>query len=110
MNTLKRITGYFEQAEVLEPINQIDKNDIFHEKEPIKKYRLFLMATPSDAMSLEAEIEYLDYEWYFRHTLAGENNRPPSRISYENGLIFETLYQPRLEGALKNAHSDDELL
>ena len=111
MNTLIRITGYVEQADVLEPIIQIDKNDIFHEKESIKKYRLFLMANNlSDAMSLEAKIEYLDYEWYLNHTLAGENNLLPSLISYENGLIFETLYQPRLEGSLKKAHSDDELL
>ena len=39
----------------------------------------------------------------------GQNNPQESRISYENGLIFESLYQPRLEGELKNAESDLDL-
>ena len=109
MNKPIRFTGYIDHADVLEPIIQIDKNDIFYEKSPIKKYRIFLMASMSDIMPLESEVEHREYEWCLRHSQQGDNNPPESRISYEHGLIFESLYQPQLEGDLRKAASDLEL-
>ena len=118
MNTPIRITGYVDQADVLEPYMQrayaLEKEGIYQgiyqEIEPIKKYRLFLMASSwSDAMELVTEVENCEFEWCMEHSPQGQNDPPESRISYENGLIFESLYPPRLEGELNNAESDLDL-
>ena len=113
MNKPIRITGYVDQADVLEPYMQrayeLGTEGIYQEIEPIKKYRLFLMASISDVMELVTDVQHLDFEWCMEHSPQGQNNPQESRISYENGLIFESLYQPRLEGELKNAESDLDL-
>ena len=118
MNKPIRITGYVDQADVLEPYMQRAYKlgtegiyeGIYQEIEPIKKYRLFLMASSwSDAMELVTEVENREFEWCMEHSPQGQNDPPESWISYENGLIFESLRQPRLEGELKNAESDLDL-
>ena len=117
MNTPIRITGYVDQADVLEPYMQrayaLGKEGIYQgiyqEIEPIKKYRLFLMASMSDVMELVTDVQHREFEWCMEHSPQGQNDPPESRISYENGLIFESLYPPRLEGELKNAESDLDL-
>ena len=119
MNKPIRITGYVDQADVLEPYMQRAYKlgtegicqGIYQEIEPIKKYRLFLMASSlSDVMELVTDVQHREFEWCMEHSPQGQNDPPESRISYENGLIFESLYQPRLEGELKNAESDLDLL
>ena len=113
MNKPIRITGYVDQADVLEPYMQrayeLGTEGIYQEIEPIKKYRLFLMASMSDVMELVTDVQHREFEWCMEHSRQGQNNPPESRISYENGLIFESLYQPRLEGEFKNAESDLDL-
>ena len=118
MNTPIRITGYVDQADVLEPCMQraykLGTEDIYQgiyqEIEPIKKYRLFLMASSlSDVMELVTDVQHRESEWCTENLSQEQNNSPESRISYKNGLIFESLYQPRLEGELKNAKSDLDL-
>ena len=113
MNKPIRITGYVDQADVLEPYMQraykLGTEGIYQEIEPIKKYRLFLMASMSDVMELVTDVQHREFEWCMEHSPQGQNNPPESRISYENGLIFESLYQQRLEGELKNAESDLDL-
>ena len=113
MNKPIRITGYVDQADVLEPYMQraykLGTEGIYQEIELIKKYRLFLMASMSDVMELVTDVQHREFEWCMEHSPQGQNNPPESRISYENGLIFESLYQPRLEGELKNAESDLDL-
>ena len=113
MNKPIRITGYVDQADVLEPYMQrayeLGTEGIYQEIESIKKYRLFLMASMSDVMELVKNVQHREFEWCMEHSPQGQNNPPESRISYENGLIFESLYQPRLEGELKNAESDLDL-
>ena len=118
MNKPIRITGYIDQADVLEPYMQRAYKlgtegiyeGIYQEIEPIKKYRLFLMASSlSDVMELVTDVQHRESEWYTEHSPQKQNNPPESRISYKNGLIFESLYQPRLEGELKNAKSDLDL-
>ena len=113
MNTPIRITGYVDQADVLEPYMQrayeLGAEGIYQEIGPIKKYRLFLMASMSDIMPLVSEVEHREFEWCIEHSPQGQNDPPESRISYENGLIFESLYPPRLDGELKNAVSDLDL-
>ena len=113
MNKPIRITGYVDQADVLEPYMQrayeLGTEGIYQEIEPIKKYRLFLMASMSGVMELVTDVQHRELEWCAEHSPQGQNNPPESRISYENGLIFESLYQPRLEGELKNAESDLDL-
>ena len=113
MNKPIRITGYVDQADVLEPYMQrayeLGTEGIYQEIEPIKKYRLFLMASMSDVMKLVTDVQHREFEWCMEHSPQGQNNPPESRISYENGLIFESLYQPRLEGELKDAESDLDL-
>ena len=113
MNKPIRITGYVDQADVLEPYMQrafeLGTEGIYQEIEPIKKYRIFLMAAMSDIMPLVSEVEHREFEWCMEHSPQGQNAPPASRISYRNGLIFESLYPPLLEGELKNAESDMEL-
>ena len=118
MNKPIRITGYVDQADVLEPYMQRAYKlgtegiyeGIYQEIEPIKKYRLFLMASSlSDVMELVTDVQHRESEWCTEHSSQEQNNSPESRISYKNGLIFESLYQPRLEGELKNAKSDLDL-
>ena len=118
MNKPIRITGYVDQADVLEPYMQrayklgtegIYKG-IYQEIELIKKYRLFLMASSlSDVMELVTDVQHRESEWCTEYSSQEQNNSPESRISYKNGLIFESLYQSRLEGELKNAKSDLDL-
>ena len=118
MNKPIRITGYVDQADVLEPYMQRAYKlgtegiyeGIYQEIEPIKKYRLFLMASSlSDVMELVTDVQHRESEWCTENSSQEQNNSPESRISYKNGLIFESLYQPRLEGELKNAKSDLDL-
>ena len=113
MNKPIRITGYVDQADVLEPYMQrayeLGTEGIYQEIEPIKKYRLVLMASMSDVMELVTDVQHREFEWCMEHSPQGQNNSPESRISYENGLIFESLYPPRLEGELKDAESDLDL-
>ena len=113
MNKPIRITGYVDQADVLEPYMQrayeLGTEGIYQEIEPIKKYRLFLMASMSDVTELVMDVQHREFEWCMEHSPQGQNDPPKSRISYENGLIFESLYQPRLKGELKNAESDLDL-
>ena len=63
----------------------------------------------SDVMELVTDVQHREFEWCMEHLPQEQNDLPESRISYENGLIFESLYQPRLEGELKNAESDLDL-
>ena len=72
MNTPIRITGYVDQADVLEPYMQrayaFGKESIYQgiyqEIEPIKKYRLFLIASSlSDVMELVTEVQQREFEW-----------------------------------------------
>ena len=102
-----RITGYIDQADVLEPIIQIDKNDIFHEKEPLTKYRLWLMTTLGDAYDIESEINHQVTRYIVDNPMY--KSIPPQKYCYQHGLIFESLRPPRLEGELKNAESDLDL-
>ena len=85
---------------------ELGTEGIYQEIEPIKKYRLFLMASMSDVTELVMDVQHREFEWCTEHSPQGQNEPPESRISYENGLIFESLYPPRLEGKLKNTESD----
>ena len=93
MNIPIRITGYVDQADVLEPYMQRAYKlgtegiyqGIYQEIEPIKKYRLFLMASMSDVMELVTEVQHREFEWCMEHSPQGQNNPPELRISYENG-------------------------
>ena len=118
MNKPIRITGYVDQADVLETYMQRAYKlgtegiyeGIYQEIEPIKKYRLFLMASSlSDVMELVTDVQHRETEWRTENSSQEQNNSPKSLISCKNGLIFESLYQPRLEGELKNAKSDLDL-
>ena len=63
----------------------------------------------SGVMELVTDVQHRESKWCTEHSSQEQNNSPESRISYENGLIFESLYPPRLEGELKNAESNLDL-
>ena len=82
MNKPIRITGYIDQADVLEPYMQraykLGKEGIYEgiyqETEPIKKYRLFLMASMSGVMELVTDVQHREFEWCMEHSPQGQNN------------------------------------
>ena len=88
MNKPIRITGYVDHADVIEPYMQSVYElgtegiyeGIYQEIEPIKKYRLFLMASMSDVMELVTDVQHREFEWCREHSPQGQND-PPDRGS-----------------------------
>ena len=88
MNKPIPITGYVDQADVLEPYMQrayeLGTEGIYQEIEPIKKYRLFLMASSlSDVMELVTDVQHREFEWCMDHSPQGQitlrNHGSPTR-------------------------------
>ena len=105
-----RIQGYVVRADLLQPFTT------YHDDKEL--YELVLLpSNPNVAHELECQMEEAKRQFQYSQVASfyhEENNhisrQLPDRVFENDCFKFESLFQPRLEGELKDLLHDDELL